>query len=292
MTSKTDVSARPEVVGLVEKYLVCPRTHDALTVDGGMLTCANCGFRCCIEDNVVVVTPNESSFFDSTFEIMQQGHNERGENWRFCYERQVKLVESLFVPGQIVLDVGCGPLLPYTPAPGVFVIGLEPSLASIRANRQVNLAVCGTATAIPLATKSVDIVIGFYAVHHMVGESVKENDAILRQAFAELSRVIKPGGLLLIFEATPWKSTAAVQRLLWNITKRLMGDRLDMYFRSRKSIKQLAQETFPTAVGEEIDFEIGQLDWLSPIFSIPRLRIPKFLYPLQMRLYKWEFRAA
>jgi len=56
-------------------------------------------------------------------------------------ERQVALLESHFAPGQVILDVGCGPHLPYKPPEDAFLIGLEPSLPSVAAMKSVEFQV-------------------------------------------------------------------------------------------------------------------------------------------------------
>ena len=241
---------------------------------------------------MVVLAGDHTSFFDNKFEIMQRGHRADGGDWKICYERQVQLMEKLVAPGQVVLDFGCGPRLPYMLTQGAFVIGLEPSFPSIRANRQVDLRVCGTATKIPLPERSVDTAVGFYAVHHMVGQTIQDNEAIARSVFAEFARVLKPGGNLLIFEVTPWRLIALLQSFLWNSAKHLMRDRLDMYFRSADSMSSLGRSAFPNAILEITDFKIPPFEILSPVFSLPWLRMPKLLYPLEMRLYKWRLPTA
>lgn len=282
-----------EIEGLIEKYLVCPETRDAVVVQGKTISCTACGFKGRVEDDVAVMLDGQqSSFFDDTFEIMRQGIVEQGTSWRIACERQVALLARHFQPGQVILDVGCGPYLPYQHPAGVFVIGLEPSLPSIRENHQVDLGVCGTATNIPLPYHSVDLAVAFYSVHHMVGQKVRENDEIVEKAFSELARVIKPSGALIVFEMTPWRLFAALQSIGWNQARRLLGGKLDMYFRSRQSMTALGRLAFPNATLEVIDFGISPFETFPPIFSLPWLRLPKLLYPLEARGYKWQLQTA
>lgn len=220
---------------------------------------------------------------------MQHGHSRDGGDWELCYKRQVKLVETILRPGQVILDFGCGPLLPYKPPLETFVIGLEPSFPSIRANRQVSLAVCGSGTNIPLPDHSVDLAVAFYSIHHLVGRTIQENDGIVQKAFSELGRVIKPGGSLLVFEMTPWKPFAVLQRSVWNPVKRLLGPKLDMYFRSAQSMRAFGHASFPNAILETATYKFPAFSSLPPIFSLPWLRVPKLIYPLEARLYKWQF---
>ena len=291
----SDYSGRStnETARVIEKYLVCPDTHHALVVEEKTISCMACGFKGRIEDQVAVMLDgHQSSFFDDTFEIMRQGIVEQGTSWRIAVERQVALLEGHFAPGQVILDVGCGPYLPYQHPAEVFVIGLEPSLPSIRENHQVDLGVCGTATNIPLPDHSVDLAVAFYSVHHMVGQKVRENDQIVEKAFSELARVIKVTGTLIVFEMTPWRLFAALQRLGWNQARHLLGGKMDMYFRSRQAMTALGRLAFPNATLEVIDFGISPFETFPPIFSVPWLRIPKLLYPLEARGYKWQLHAA
>ncbi|HAF94614.1 MAG: hypothetical protein A2X34_03065 [Elusimicrobia bacterium GWC2_51_8] len=282
-----------ETARVIEKYLVCPKTHHPLLVRGEIISCTACGFKGRIWDGVAVMLDgDQTSFFDDKVEIIRQGILERGANWRFSAERQVALLESHFAPGQVILDVGCGPQLPYKHPSEAFVIGLEPSAPSIRENHQVNLGVCGTATGIPMADHCVDLAVAFYSVHHMVGKTIRENDAIVEKVFSEFGRVLKPGGSLFVFETTPWKLFSALQRLLWNQARRCLDTRLDMYFRSAQSMFVLGRRAFPNATFETINYSYPPFKTFPPVFSLPWLHIPKILYPLEGRLYKWRLSAA
>jgi SAM-dependent methyltransferase len=278
------------IAHLVEQYLVCPETHDPLRVQDTTIACPKCSFKGTLLDNVAVMMEGDhASFFDDKFEIMRQGIIEKGADWRMAVERQAALLESYFTAGQVILDVGCGPHLPYQPRDDAFLIGLEPSLPSIRANHHVSLGVCGTATNIPLPDHSVDLAVAFYSIHHMVGTKVRENDQIVERAFLELARVMKAGGRLFVVEMTPWRLFAALQRLFWNPGRRVLGGKLDMYFRSASSMAAFGRAAFPHAALETIDFKCSLLETFPPIFSLPWLRLPKLLYPLESRAYIWRF---
>lgn len=282
-----------ETASLIEKYLVCPDTHDALAVRGETIFCRTCDFKGYVRDGIAIVLDvNQTSFFDDKYEIMRQGIVEQGANWRIAVERQVALLEGHFAPGQVILDVGCGPHLAYKHPSDAFVIGLEPSVPSIRENHQVDLRVCGTATNIPLPDHSVDVAVAFYSIHHMVGSTIRENNRVVEKAFSELGRVIRPGGSLFVFEMTPWNLVAGLQRLFWNQARRLLGAKLDMYFRSRTSMFALGRLAFPDATLETIHYANPPFETFPPIFSLPWLRIPKLFYPLEARGYKWQLPIA
>ena len=73
-----------------------------------------------------------------------------------------------------------------------------------------------------------DVVLAYYAIHHMTGRSLAENPRNLEAAFRELGRVVKPGGDLLVFEVSPWRAVWLAEKLLWDTAKAVIGDKLDM----------------------------------------------------------------
>ena len=269
---------------LVEQFLVCPNTHAPLTARNGVITCATSGFTGGIQDGVAVMMDHQVSFFDDKFQVMQHGHGDPGE-WKFCYEEQVRLLEKYLQPGMVVVDVGCGPSLGYHPN-GAFVIGLDPCFPSIRSNSGVSLRVLGSATRIPLAAASVDMIVCFYSVHHFVGETRAENYALVSSAFREFARIVKPGGTVFVFEMTPLKPAALLQRLVWNGMRRLLGSRLDMYFWTAGFFDAMRRQMMPHAVLERVFFQSSFATVIRPAFSIPDLKLYRFLYPLTPKLYK------
>jgi SAM-dependent methyltransferase len=278
---------------LIEKYLACPRSHAPLRVEGDQIACAESGFIGTIRDEVAVMMPlDQPSFFDDKFLVMQSGHENEGER-TFCYAQQAALLTSYFRPGQVVLDIGCGPSLPYSKPEGAFVIGLEPSFRSVRVNQQVDLRVCGSATAIPLTDSSVDIVICFYSIHHMVGATKAETAENVANAFREFGRVLKPQGILFVFEMTPITPFAWFQALVWNQLRRAAPGKLDMYFWSAKSLSALAEKNLPRhTLLEKIYFETSIFTTFPPAFNFPWFRVPRLIYPLDAKLYKWRVAPA
>ena len=119
---------------------------------GTDIACEGSGFRGSIRDGVAVMLPEGTgSFFDDKFHVMKHGKDNKGE-WDFCYARQTELLSDSLKPGMLVLDIGCGPVLPYRKPEGVNIVGLEPSFHSIRVNEQLDLRVYGSAYSIPCRT--------------------------------------------------------------------------------------------------------------------------------------------
>jgi ubiquinone/menaquinone biosynthesis C-methylase UbiE len=228
------------------------------------------------------------SFFDDRHAVMTAGNAREGVRC-LCYDDQTSVVGPLLRPGAVVLDVGCGPSLPYLKPADTFVIGLEVSFASIRANQDVDLRVYGSALAIPLPDRSVDLVLAYYAVHHMTGQTLAENRRNLTHAFRELGRVVKSGGELLVFEVSPWRAIWLAEKLLWNTARSVIGSKLDMCFYPARVYERVGRATMPDARFSIESFAAPMISTFPPAFSVPWLPIPRFLYPFHVKLYRWRF---
>jgi demethylmenaquinone methyltransferase/2-methoxy-6-polyprenyl-1,4-benzoquinol methylase len=118
--------------------------------------------------------------------------------------RRDALVRAGLGPGQAVLDLACGTGVVARHAqdlvgPAGLVLALDPSLPMLAeaAARGVRHRIAGVAESLPLSEGSMDFVSMGYALRHV---------ADLRVAFAELYRVLRPGGRLLILEMVPPRS--------------------------------------------------------------------------------------
>jgi ubiquinone/menaquinone biosynthesis C-methylase UbiE len=292
-TAETREPAAPETAAAIEKWLACPIGHGRLTVSGPVITSAEPSFRGEIVDGVAVMSGSiQKSFFDDKYETMRLGHQKEGE-WAFCYAQQTALLTSYLRAGQVVLDVGCGPSLPYTVPTGVTVVGLEPSFNSIRVNTDVSLRVNGSAAAIPMADASVDAVVCFYSIHHMVGGTIEATRQNVARAFREFGRVLRPEGSLFIFEMTPIGPFYAAQAALWNLVRRMAPRSLDMYFWSAGALAAVAKDNLPSgAAPEKLFFGTSAFTSIPPVFNLPWFKIPRLFYPLDAKLYRWLMAPA
>jgi|HubBroStandDraft_1064217.scaffolds.fasta_scaffold173239_2 ubiquinone/menaquinone biosynthesis C-methylase UbiE len=282
-----------DTAAAVEKRLSCPIAHGRLKVNDGVITSGDPSFKGEIVDGVAVMTGSiQRSFFDDKYETMQRGHEKEGE-WLFCYAQQTALLASYLRAGQVVLDVGCGPSLPYPRPAGVYVVGLDPSFHSIRANGDVDLRVNGSAAAIPMADASVDVVVCFYSIHHMVGRNIRDTRENVSRAFREFGRVLKPEGSLYVFEMTPIAPFYAFQSLFWNLVRRLAPRTLDMYFWSASTLAKVARDNLPQgAIPEKLFFGTSAFTTIPPVFNLPWFKIPRLFYPLDAKLYRWRLPPA
>jgi SAM-dependent methyltransferase len=272
----------------VERLLVCPRCQSPLSIVESELHCTACDFAGALAHDVVALGDrSQISFFDDKHQVMAEGNEGEGAQC-ICYERQADLVEMVLRPGSIVLDVGCGPTLPYEKPSDTFVMGLEASYESIRVNDKVDMRIYGTAAELPFPDHSLDAVLAFYAVHHMTGRNLGENRQTVLRVFREFGRVIKPGGELLVFEVSPWPPFAAVEKVIWNTARSILGRKLDMFFYSARAYQALGRATLPGAAFSMQRFRTPVTTLVAPVFSLPWLQIPSVLYPMNANLYRWR----
>lgn len=252
------------------------------------LECPSCGLRRKVEDRIIFAAAiDQTAVFDALFEQMQIG-NQDDETRRFCYEAQAKMAEEL-LDGRdlVVLDVGCGPGLAYNKPSQTTIVGVDPSLPSLRANKQLDLGIVGSAASLPLRSGVIDIAFCFYSIHHMVGRSQQENRETVAAVFTELRRVVKEGGSIVVFDMSPWYIAWLAQRALWNGAKRVLGPKLDMYFWRKAALMDVASRILQPVKTRTVSFPNSALLTFPPIFSVPWLRIPRFLYPMQPTGYIW-----
>ena len=126
--------------------------------------------------------------------------------WDLLIERKIGfMTEALANPpaaAGLGLDLGCGLGLQTAAlrSRGYQVIGLDPSVGllavgQVRGGPSPVLA--GSALELPFRDASLDFVYTIGVLHHLPGRAAQQ------QAVAEVARVLKPGGLLLVHESNP-----------------------------------------------------------------------------------------
>jgi ubiquinone/menaquinone biosynthesis C-methylase UbiE len=289
MPDRLNEGRRPLSSRLLQRLLACPRCHSTVTVGPEHYECSSCGFRAPLTGDLVhALQEKTDSFFDAHFKTMESGNQDEGII-RLCYERQAEIVRNLAKPGSTILDVGCGPALAYERSAEWTVVGLDPSLESLRSNDQLDLRLFGSAEHIPLRNSSIELIVCFYSVHHMVGQKRAENRTKVNAAFGEFARIIRPGGNILIFDMSPWLPVWLAECLLWNVAKSQLGSKLDMFFWHRSALARLGEKLFPVAKLEFLEFPTPLSTTFPPIFALPKFRLPRALYPLDPIGYRWRF---
>src|SRR5581483_6754811 len=115
--------------------------------------------------------------------------------------KRVALVRALAPAGARVLDVGCGTgtLAAALRAAGYRVYGVDAStgmLAQMDA-RQRGTPVAGLSEQLPLAGNAFDLAITVATLHHI------SDPARIAQTIAELYRVVRPGGHVVVWDHNP-----------------------------------------------------------------------------------------
>ncbi|MGW6937284.1 class I SAM-dependent methyltransferase [Lentzea sp. NPDC054927] len=122
---------------------------------------------------------------------------------RRIFGRLITLAEV--TAGDEVLDVGCGPgylaSLAAQAAPGGRAVGVDVSEQMVAEARRKRASanctfVVGKAEALDLLDASFDVVVSSLAIHHIPEDA-------RAQAFAEMFRVLRPGGRVLIADFQP-----------------------------------------------------------------------------------------
>jgi ubiquinone/menaquinone biosynthesis C-methylase UbiE len=146
-------------------------------------------------------------------------------------ERTIALAR--IVPGERVLEVGCGTgeialRAKARAGPHGSVAGIDPSPEMIavarqkaaRANLDIDYRVASV-EALPFADATFDVVISSLMMHHLP-------DDLKPRTLAEIRRVLKPGGRLLIVDFTEPKSRLVRLQPVWLIHRNLPSDVRDL----------------------------------------------------------------
>lgn len=278
----------PEVEPAIQALLACPRCGSGpLDLADAQVTCSACDWAGQRQGRILSVSdaPLEASFDDK--HDMVDDHNHHPKVWDLCYRRQCAAIEATLEPGGVLLDLGCGPAAPYA-APGVRIIGVDPSMRSLAINDDIALGLHTTAGRLPLTDASVDAVVAIYSLHHMIGSSVEDTAANVEQAFAEIARVAKPGAEVIVMEISPWRFAWPAERLGWGLARRLLPSIVDFVFWPAHTLAELGRRTFPGATLTTETLDIGRFDVFPPVIGITWLKIPRCTYPFDVVLLRWR----
>jgi SAM-dependent methyltransferase len=267
-----------------------------MRLDGESVTCPSCEWTMSRSAGVLSdsVTPLAGSF-DDKFEVLD-AHNHHHVVWDLCYRRQCALIGEAIgsrlaaTPGSrpVVLDIGCGPNLPYDRPEGAYIVGVEPSLPALRANKGVDLALHTSASTLPLADGTVDVALALYAIHHMIGPSVHDSWLRVESAFDEMARVTKPGAVVVVLEVCPWPPVWMLERIGWKGIRRMLGDGVDFVFWPEKKLVRAGGDAFPGASLTRERFSVSPFATFPPVIAAPKFTIPRVLYPFSVCTLTWN----
>ena len=84
-------------------------------------------------------------------------------------------------------------------------------------------SVTGSASHLPLRSEYVDRVVAQFLLHHLTGRNYIGSRRSVRAFFEDASRVLRPGGQVLVTEPVVPRTFELAQRLMFPITKRLLA---------------------------------------------------------------------
>lgn len=157
------------------------------------------------------------------------------------------LLTSHLTPDSRALDAGCGRagvLRHYTDRVKQ-AVGLDADLASLRDNRGLEQRVVGNLARMPFADGAFDLVLCTWVVEHLRAPDL---------AFAEMSRVLRRGGHLLLMTPNAWNYVTLLGRL---IPARLQRSLVGRVYGRQET------DTFPLAyranTRRQLDRKLGQV---------------------------------
>jgi len=275
---------------LARRVLACPRCHraaPAFTTD--QIDCPACGWRGKIRNGVVSTLADTGTARFETLHESIEAQNSHPVVWRWFYEEQCRAFAAALRPRRAVQDLGSSPTAPYAKPAGAVVVGVDLSLVSLADNKHIDLALHATA-ALLLADRSIDAALAIYVFHHMVGESVAATRANIEAAFAELGRVVKPGGEVLVFEMCAWRGAWISERLGWTAARDTIGKFIDFPFWPPQVYEALGRRAFGDAALQRVIYCLEWSAWFTPVIGMPRLEWPRFAYPLDVCLFRWQLK--
>lgn len=176
-------------------------------------------------------------------EVYRRRYAAMRPGWRPASHVYQDAVAARLTPTARVLDLGCGRggvLERLHPRAG-FVAGLDPDLASLREHRAPALALaCGLAQALPYPDGSFDLVCASWVLEHLPDPA---------RAFAEIARVLAPGGRFIFLTPNARHPLLILTRALRPVQARLVGR---LYGRAEA-------DTFPTRYRANTPIQIERL---------------------------------
>lgn len=124
------------------------------------------------------------------------------------YRHLSKIVESRAERARTILDAGCGyeaPMLRRLRGRGKTLIGVD--LVEFTASDEELVLVRSDLAALPLRSETVDLAYSRSVLEHVVAPEA---------VFAELSRVLAPGGALVILTPNKWDYASVISRIVPN----------------------------------------------------------------------------
>ncbi len=192
--------------------------------------------------------------------------------------------------GRDVLDVGGGGVFPYdrTRTRSVTALDVSPGMLA-RAPRDVKTALGDARDMRAFADASFDAALFNLSAHHVAADAPSESDAGLLAAFAEAWRVLRPGGVLLVYEPVLGPVLGALYRAAFAPLRALLalGGAPMVHLRTRAELLSLLERA---GGGTARAKRLPASGWSDPLGgTFPGLiRLPLAAYPTRFDLLRAE----
>ena len=216
-------------------------------------------------------------YFDSWQSYQQEVNTDFHELYQHC---------GTTLDGEIhgrVLDIGSGGIFNYNTAHAQRLVALDYSIEAI--DRQLlpenSILIQGDGTKLPFRTGSFDTVIMQFLIHHLALHTHEQTVQNVTKCLQESSRVLHPGGKLLVVESCLPDVLELVERLLYPLTRRslkLVGQPMVFQF-STRAFERLVQQQMVNPI-TTVPISIGKF------ISQFGMRVPGWMSPCQIRLFK------
>ncbi|MDO8648255.1 MAG: methyltransferase domain-containing protein [Candidatus Peregrinibacteria bacterium] len=154
-------------------------------------------------------------------EYWRQQYKARRPGWQDSQTVYRELIGRYVTPQTALLDIGCGhteflrEVFERTP----HTYGLDPDARALEHNTVLRNLVCGSAEAIPFPDAMFDLVTLAWVLEHLEDP---------QRVFAEIHRVLKPGGRVIFLTPNTWNYNVWIIRAIPNafhdfLTTRLYG---------------------------------------------------------------------
>jgi len=190
-----------------------------------------------------------------------------------------------------VLDVGNGGQFPYNTRLPKKIIAMDVAKAMLDkiVDPNVTKVVDDARSMDSIPDSSIDVIIFQWVLHHITGDTLRENGLALRKVLEASMRKLKPGGLLAVTETVLNEAMYTVQNILYPATRRVLksSGRSMIAFFTRSVLVDAISGSCGIAKG---DVRVSDLDfdgWIDPLVgSYPGIvRIPYWLNPTRFVMF-------
>ena len=204
----------------------------------------------------------------------RDAYHQRTGHWVDSVSRFRSLLSAYGGRHARVLDLGCGHLGLHGDdidcVDGAAVVGVEPDLDALRANRVLSHRVRAVGESLPFGDASFDLVASAWVLEHL------DNPGLV---FSEIARVLRPGGRFVFLTPNSWNYNAWMIRAVPNrlhqtFTRRLYGrgdgDTYPVRYRanSARTLARLSAAAGFTAMRLEYNPDPSYIAFNQPLFEV------------------------